>query len=313
MRLTLDTIEDLLDVIHGEGRRDLDLRAVRFIDPYALLLLDLSVRHAREAGAPLRIQWPSIGPLRDWMRHMRFFSDTKIVTPPADLPPVRDALHPIAPIDSERTVTRLVGAFEQRLSERYPIDPAPRRTFMRVMLELFQNIPQHSNALGEAIDPHGIAAMQDYEDSILLAIGDKGIGFGRSLALRSSLGPLSDEQALHSAVLDGVSRFCDPGHGRELQRIYRWVRSQEGTFVVRSGTALLYQGERGGDIYRVAPFPGVQIALRLPRYVFGIGEHVFGDRGLESIHDSVFNEPDEKDDRPPGSVRTTSGDPAGGG
>jgi len=346
VRLTSETIEDVLDLVLVEAERSLDLRDVGSIDAYALLLLDLVVRHARESGAPLRVTWPESPSVRRWMTAMHFFADVKagLAPRPGSQP---TTLIPIVSIDREDDVSRLVGSFDDRLSDRYPIDESPRRRFLRILLELFQNIPQHANAAGDVLDPHGIAAMHDDGHSVTLAIADKGIGLARSLRLRLRLRPglrgsprlrpgprpgsseqaslsqsrlgqanleqaslaqtsleqarleqisLSDADALRAVVFDGRSRFRDPGRGHELERIFRLVRSWEGTVVVRSGSALLYQSEAGGDVVDVAPFPGVQIALSIPRAVFGIGEAAFGEGGVESRGDPGFNEGDEGND-----------------
>lgn len=290
MELTIESIEEVLSHLYGNGERDLDLRSVRFIDPFALLLLDLALRDARANRTPLHVEWPALPAVRRWMTDMRFFADTRVVSPDLPLPEAGTALQPIVTIEDESHVSRLVEAFDRRLSERFPLDDAPRRRFLRILLELCQNIPQHSNATGDVPDPHGIAAMQDYEDGVLLAIADKGIGFRRSLALRGGLGDLDDAAAVSSVVLDGISRFRDPGHGCELQRIFRLVRSWDGTVAIRSGRAFLYHGPLGGEIYDVAPFPGVQIALRIPRRVFGIGEPPSDERRVAAEGDSRFNE-----------------------
>jgi hypothetical protein len=316
VRLTSETIEDVLDLVLVKAERSLDLSDVGSIDAYALLLLDLVVRHARESGAPLRVAWPESPSVRRWMMAMRFFVDVKagLAPRPGSQP---TTLIPIVSIDREEDVSRLVGSFDERLSARYPIDESPRRRFLRILLELFQNIPQHANATGDVLDPHGIAAMHDDGHSVTLAIADKGIGLACSLGLRLGLRPgsseasleqtsleqaclaqtsLSDADALRAVVFDGRSRFRDPGRGHELERIFRLVRSWEGTVVVRSGSALLYQSEAGGDVVDVAPFPGVQIALSIPRAVFGIGEAAFGEGGVESRGDPGFNEDNEEND-----------------
>jgi hypothetical protein len=312
VRLTSETIEDVLDLVLVHAERSLDLRDVRSIDVYALLLLDLVVRHTRESGAPLRVAWPESPSVRRWMTAMRFFADVKagLAPRPGSQPAT---LAPIVSIDREEDVSRLVGSFDDRLSDRYPIDESPRRRFLRILLELFQNIPQHANATGDVLDPHGIAAMHDDGHNIVLAIADKGIGLARSLRLRpgsseaslnqTSLAQasleqacLSDAGALRAVVFDGRSRFRDPGRGHELERIFRLVRSWEGTVVVRSGSALLYQSDTGGDVADVAPFPGVQIALSIPRAVFGIGEAAFGEGGVEPRGDPGFNEGNEEND-----------------
>jgi len=302
VRLTSETIEDVLDLVLVKAERSLDLSDVGSIDVYALLLLDLVVRHARESGALLRVTWPQSPSVRRWMTAMRFFVDVKagLAPRPGSQP---TTLIPIVSIDREDDVSRLVDSFDERLSTRYPMDESPRRRFLRILLELFQNIPQHANATGDVLDPHGIAAMHDDEHSVVLAIADKGIGLARSLGLRL-LRPgsseqvkragLSDADALRAVVFDGRSRFRDPGRGHELERIFRLVRSWEGTVVVRSGLALLFQSETGGDVVDVAPFPGVQIALSIPRAVFGIGEAAFGEGGVESRGDPGFNEGNEE-------------------
>ncbi len=329
MRLTSETIEGVVDFAAGD-KRALDLRGVVSIDVHALLLLDLIVRHARETGRPLRVAWPESPSVRSWMTAMGFFIDVKVgLAPrPADGSDALDArtksesvvdtstlapsalgvkgFHPLTPIEREDDVSGLVGAFDDRLSDRFPIDESPRRRFLRILFELFQNIPQHANATGDVLDPHGIAGMHDDGDAVHLAVADKGIGLARSLALGRRTGrapasdhhpdPRADAEALRAVAFDGRSRFRDPGRGHELERIFRLVRSWEGTMLVRSGTALLFQSDLGGDIVDVAPFPGVQIALSIPRAVFGLGEAAFGEGGVESRGDPGFNEDNEEDD-----------------
>ncbi len=324
MHLTTETIEDVIDLV-AAGERSLDLRNVTSMDVYALLLLDLLVREARESDRPLQIAWPEASSVRTWMTAMGFFADVKAglasrtAKGPADPkhglpddsgttsggsalgadPSAPGALAAIASVEREEDVSRLVGAFDERLADRFPIDESPRRRFLRILLELFQNIPQHANATSDVLDPHGLAALQDDETGVRLAVADKGIGLARSLGLRSGpkpTGPLSDADALRAVVFDGRSRFRDPGRGRELERIFRLVRSWEGTISVRSGSALLFQSDLGGDLVDVRPFPGVQIAVFIPRAAFGIGEAAFGEGGVELQGDPGFNEGNEEDD-----------------
>lgn len=277
MRLTSETIEEVIAAV-ASGERTIDLRSVSSVDVYALLVLDLLVRQARETGRPVSVAWPTAGPVYSWMTSAGFFADLRRGLPsaPARLAAPARALagvHPLAAIEREDDVTRLVDAFDERLADRFPMDESPRRRFLRILLELFQNVPQHANATGEVVDPHGLAALHDDGDCVHLALADKGIGLARSLALRGDRPPTprADADALRAVVFDGVSRFRDPGRGHELERIFRLVRRWEGAVVVRSGTALFYQSDQGGDIVDVAPFPGVQIALSIPRRAFGIG------------------------------------------
>jgi hypothetical protein len=269
-RLTIETIDDFMEHVVERNARTVDLSGVRFVDPYALLLLDLLMREAADRGTDLELRPPTAPVVRRWMEAMGFGANggRTVTTCPRDR---TSALQPIAPIDDERHVGRIVDGFEQRLVDRHPLSEEGRRSLIAIMIELFQNIPHHSNADGSIEDPHGIAAMQDYEDSIFLAIADRGIGLRGSLALRDGYGGMTSRQAVGSIFDRGVSRFEDPGRGGELQRIARIVRSWDGTFAVRSGDALLYFDDKGGDVYDVPDFPGVQIGLRLPRHILGIG------------------------------------------
>lgn len=73
MELTIEQIEEVMSYVLDEGRR-LDLRNVRFVDPYGLLLLDLVLRDREGRGAPLDVVWPTHPPVRSWMRAMALFS-----------------------------------------------------------------------------------------------------------------------------------------------------------------------------------------------------------------------------------------------
>jgi hypothetical protein len=285
MDLTIEGVEKLMSYVGEEGPSCLDLRDVRFADPYGLLLLDLLIQDRSDRGEPMRVEWPTHPAVAGWMRAMGLRADLKGF---GSRPSPKDAaLQPIAHIEDEDEVIGLVNAFDARLADRYPLDDSPRMTLVRVMIELFQNVPQHSNATGEAKHPHGIAAMQDYDDGIVLAIADKGVGMRASLNLRDDEPIDTDAAALDAGVLRGLSRFADPGRGQELMRIYKMVRSWDGRIAVRTGRALLtHDPVRGSEIHDVAPFPGVQIALSIPRRVFGLPE-------VDVDRDHVFNERDE--------------------
>lgn len=266
-RLTVETIDGVLERVLEENAESVDLRDVRFVDPYGLLLLDLLVLERAEHGSAPRIEWPEVPAVRRWIRAMGFFAEIGSMTGPLTRD-TQSALQPITAIADENGIGRVVDGFHHRLAERYPLTESSRRTLTAMMIELFQNIPHHSNATGEIEDPHGIAAMQDYEDSIFLAIADKGVGLRGSLGLRPGCEGITDSQALNAILHDGLSRFADAGRGGELKRIVGVVRSWDGAFALRSGSALLYFDERGGDVYDVPEFPGVQLAIRLPLRLF---------------------------------------------
>ena len=265
-QLTIETIDQVIEWITVAELDRLDLKSVRFVDPYALLLLRLLILEREERGNPIDVSWPQTPSVNRWMDAMGIaMNGSSMADPsPKDL---ESTLQPITRIEDESGIGLVVDGFHHRLAERYPLTESSRRALVAVMIELFQNIPHHSNATGTVADPHGIAAMQDYEDSIFLAIADKGIGLAASLGLRDGYQGLSDASALDVVFHQGVSRFNDPGRGGELRRIAELVRSWDGVFALRTGRALYYFDSRGGDIYDVPAFSGVQLGLRLPRRV----------------------------------------------
>ncbi len=280
--LTVRTIDQVVEVITCRKQVTVDLSHASFVDPYALVLLVLSLRQRENLGIPFRIRWPRRLNVRGWMRAMGFFEeirDFKLVRQKKDSSK-STALQPITHILEEEGISTLVSGFEKRLMKRYPLTNQSRNSLVKVMFELFQNIPQHSNATGEVFDAHGLAAMQDYADSIFLAVGDIGIGLRRSLATRREFARLSDASALNKVVYEGMSRFVDPGRGGELQQIARLIRKWDGLLVIRSGEAFLYMDAERGEIYDAPYLPGVQIGLRLPRRVFGIGSPEVDNNGL---------------------------------
>jgi hypothetical protein len=266
-QLTIETIDRLLEAIAVDGLDHLDLRNVRFADPYALSLLYLLLLEREESGRPMRVSWPQLTRIRQWMQAMGM-PLTRFPVASTTAPNGEGPLQPITEIENEAGIGRVVDGFHQRLATRYPLTEASRRALVAVMIELFQNIPHHSNATGGSIDPHGIAAMQDDEDSIFLAVADKGIGLSSSLGLREGYEGLSDAGALDVVFHQGASRFDDPGRGGELRRIAELIRSWNGAFALRSGRALYYFDTRGGNVVDVPHFPGVQLGLRLPRNMF---------------------------------------------
>jgi len=264
--LTIGTIDQVLEWITVDELEHLDLKDVRFVDPYALLLLRLLILEREEAGKSIDVSWPQAPRVNRWMDAMGIPTNKLSISPPPQKD-LESTLQPITRIEDESRIGHVVDGFHHRLAERYPLTESSRRALVAVMIELFQNIPHHSNATGTVNEPHGIAAMQDYEDSIFLAVADKGIGLSASLGLRDGYGDLSDAGALDVVFHQGVSRFDDPGRGGELRRIADLVRSWNGVFALRTGRALYYFDSRGGDVYDVPAFPGVQLGLRIPRHI----------------------------------------------
>ena len=106
---------------------------------------------------------------------------------------------------------------------------------------------------------------------VVIAVCDAGVGFRRSLE-SSPRRPLTDRWddgfALETAVVNGVSRYGDPGRGQGLKGIRGYVHRWDGKLSVRSGTArIALVPPWDDDIPRrdnLSPFPGAQLQITIP-------------------------------------------------
>jgi hypothetical protein len=137
--------------------------------------------------------------------------------------------------------------------------------------EACQNIVEHSGT-------SGWVAVQTYEwrrrlgrRVVVIAVADAGIGFRRSLE-STQAGRYGDRwgdaTALEAALIQGVSRFRDPGRGQGLGGIRRYVNRWDGSISIRSGTARIAIVPSWDDEVPLADglpdFPGSQMLQIIP-------------------------------------------------
>ncbi len=272
-KLTIETVDQWVDeILHRRAGR-LDLSHVETFDPYALLVIAVAVREFQKRGRILPVDWPRTDDARAWLDAMGL-PQWLGRSPARPSPVARQAsvAQPMTRIDTEDGIRPIVEAFDQRLAVRYPLTDESRLGLVRIMFELFQNIPQHANATGSAPKALGVAAMQELprEQQLMLAVADDGIGLRESLSTRASFADVTHAGALDEILFNGVSRHADPGRGGELRRIARLVRTWDGTLVIRSGDAVLFMDNERGTVCDAPFLPGVQIAVSLPRFVLGV-------------------------------------------
>jgi hypothetical protein len=84
-----------------------------------------------------------------------------------------------------------------------------------------------------------------------------------------------DAAALEAALIQGVSRFRDPGRGQGLAGIRRYLARWEGKVAIRSGTARIAIVPRWDDDVPLKDglpaFPGSQVLLIIPEQASGGG------------------------------------------
>jgi len=143
--------------------------------------------------------------------------------------------------------------------------------FSMALSEACQNIVEHAGT-------SGWVAVQAYtfrrrlgRRVVVIAVSDGGVGFRRSLESTHAkrFGERwGDGAALEAALIQGVSRFRDPGRGQGLAFIKRFLDQWEGKISIRSGTARLSiippWDEDVPLSENLAYFPGAQVQIIIP-------------------------------------------------
>ncbi|MGC9529442.1 MAG: STAS domain-containing protein [Candidatus Bipolaricaulaceae bacterium] len=248
----------------------IDLAGVRSVDPFGAAVLILAARRCAEAGGRARVLLPQRQDVQLRLAGLGVFDllGAEVWLDRLPPPPAGEGGWGRLVRVEEAGISGLVDQVCQVLEERFPLGRRSINVLAMSMVELLQNIPHHANPLGEDVDPWGLAAVEEHSDHIHLVVADKGVGLRRSLDLNPHYRGLADPEVLEAVILQGASRFTDPGRGGALRRIREVVRANEGRLFVRSGRAGLWQAEVEMDIGEVAAFPGVQVSIQLPRALF---------------------------------------------
>jgi len=268
----VDSVERaLLDWEEAFPRPLVDLSRVRSLDSFGVVLLAIEARRAEQSGGFLRVLLPQDDVGRRLVGRSGLVPLVATASR-ADGPWPDDrggpALIEVVEVGEEKGIGRLVDALADALLRRFPLGEAGTRLLSGAMLELLQNIPQHALPVGSGAPPWGLAALQEFEDHLHLAVADQGVGLRGSLATNARFTELDDRQALEAVLVEGVSRFDRPGRGGALRRIRELLLRNAGKLLVRSGSGVLVQADVEWEVGAVCPFPGVQVSVRLPRRLF---------------------------------------------
>ena len=92
------------------------------------------------------------------------------------------------------------------------------------------------------------------------------VGLAGAIASRGAI--VGAASALEAALIQGVSRFRDPGRGQGLAGIKRYLSRWDGKISIRSGTARLSIVPKWDDDVPLAEnlpfFPGSQVQVVIP-------------------------------------------------
>ena len=143
--------------------------------------------------------------------------------------------------------------------------------FSMALSESCQNIVEHAGTSGwVAVQVYTFRRRLGRRVAVI-AVSDAGSGFRRSLEsthARRFGERWGDGAALEAALIQGVSRFRDPGRGQGLAGIKGFLDRWKGKISIRSGTARLAIVPAWDDDLPLADhlpfFPGAQVQITIP-------------------------------------------------
>ncbi len=259
-----------------------DAHAAEWASPYGLVGLLVAGQAARGGGGerPL-LTAPTHGDVLSYWSRAGFFREAaalfEIHGKVPKVKPVEesDVLLPVTAVRAVEDVHAVVSNIQQRasaiLASELGLDPKATMGFAMALSEACQNIVEHAGT-------GGWVAVQAYHwrrklarRVVVIAVADAGVGF------RHSLEPTQSKRfgerwgyaaALEAALIQGVSRFRDPGRGQGLAGIRRYLVRWDGKIAIRSGTAriaILPQWDDDVPLKDGLPaFPGAQVLIIIP-------------------------------------------------
>jgi anti-sigma regulatory factor (Ser/Thr protein kinase) len=266
----------------GGGERLLfDAHAAEWASPYGLVgLLAAGQAAAKNGERPLltvptssdvAVYWGRAGFFREAAELFEIHGRVPRVKPVAE----SDVLLPVTPVRAAEDVHEVVSLIQQRasaiLAAELGLDPKATMGFAMALSEACQNIVEHAGT-------GGWVAVQSYHwrrrlarRVVVIAVADAGIGFRHSLEptqARRFGDRWGDAAALEAALIQGTSRFRDPGRGQGLAGIRRYLARWEGKIAIRSGTARIAIVPPWDDDVPLRDglpaFPGAQVLLIIP-------------------------------------------------
>ncbi len=255
----------------------LDARHTTFGTPYGLASL-LCVAQAR-AVRPTLLVPETERTLSYWHRADFFTYASEWFEISGRVPTGRtgqsnDVWLPMTAIAGSEDVHRVVGSIQERseaiLGQQLQADVRMIGRFAMTLSEACQNIVEHAGRGGWVM-------VQTYtwrslgRRVVQIAVCDAGVGFAASLApahARRFGDRWSDARALEASVIQGQSRFPDPGRGQGFAGIRRFLGTWDGKLAVRSGTArIAIVPSWDNDVplrEGLSSFPGAQVSIIIP-------------------------------------------------
>ena len=279
---TFDQFAQAFGAWPPDERMLVDARAAQWASPYGLIGLLTAGQALREAHRekPLFTVPASDDVRRYWARTGFFRHAAELFEIHGKVPRVptsedSDQLLDITPVGASEDVHQVVGRIQERaarmLSHELGLEAKATMGFAMALSEACQNIVEHAGTSGwVAVHVYNWRKRLGRR-VIVIAVSDAGLGFRRSLEATQAKrfgDRWGDAAALEAALIQGVSRFRDPGRGQGLAGIKRYLSRWDGKISIRSGTARLSIVPKWDDDLPLAEhlpfFPGAQVQVVIP-------------------------------------------------
>ena len=277
--LTFELVLDQLTAHPPEQKVTVDARHCTFATPFGLTgLLALAETRGEKPvmlppeGADCAAYWARTG----FFRYAEELYDVQGAVPGIRsagennllLEVTRVAAGDHAHADIQRIQERAFQIFTARLN----LEPHTTTGLAAAVSAWCQNIVEHAGCRGWVmIQAYNYRRTLAARSVVVVAVCDAGVGIRRSLESgkrRPMNGRWNDAVALETAVVNGVSRYSEPGRGQRLKGFRGYVYGHDGKLSVRSGTARIALVPRWDDdlplMENLAPFPGVQLQITIP-------------------------------------------------
>ena len=264
-----------------EERLLVDARAAQWASPYGLI----GILTAGQAIAELKGERPlftvpnSEDVKRYWARIGFFRHAAELIVIHGRVPKAAtgpsDVLLDVTPVrameDVHQVVEKISEAASRILHGELGLERGAVGRFSMALSESCQNIVEHAGTSGwVAVQVYTFRRRLGRRVAVI-AVSDAGVGFRRSLESTHAkrFGERwGDGAALEAALIQGVSRFRDPGRGQGLAGIKGFLDRWKGKISIRSGTARLSIVPAWDDDLPLADhlpfFPGAQVQITIP-------------------------------------------------
>lgn len=250
-----------------EDEAEFVMRDVRFIDPYALVGLCLSVRCLRKSFKEVHIVPPDDFETASYLAFMNFNDQISALVSlssewaPASSQCQSDVLVKITSIGSDCNFQE--EALGIILNNQLNFSEEEVTSYTTVVSELCHNIVDHS-------EDSGYLVAQRYTNHstgrrfVMIAVGDLGIGMRSALIKRyEEAEGWSHYEAIVKALQKDATSSSTGDRGLGLHKVHEITKKYGGSLRIRSGDASFYFRNNRAYCFNSGLFPGVQVMISL--------------------------------------------------